>query len=906
MLALAAIVVVLWIDEVRVDDQFNKVIRHYQHFADLQVSRAESAISTIAAVEESLTRPDSTAYATLTKGLRDNHNVDQLLFAPVAVKIGRSVADIEHKHGAAAGDGVQGLTQQARSARQHGRPVTAPARFEPFEPAVAGFRSLDLSASSPLYALALSTVQTGHGAVAHLSELSDSVPATQVGTDADKQGKNVVIVHSVYRGDSEHSDAISRRHHWRGIYVGFLNAGSLLNSQPQNNSGSNITVVPHGDWDATGWNASGKLRTVNKTANVVLRISPDSEGAAFRLSASYPRPWLSAVLTGLIVLGLAGCGVLVAGRVAENRRRSRETMSLCAKQRLRAEQTLAVVGDAVIRTTTDYEITYFNEMARHMFGNCLDAEQAPRIDQMLIPATSTSELQDDALLVDPMVVLGAGDYVFRDQDNGDELLVNVQRTETDRIEEAGGAWIFVIRDVGVERAVASELEWRASRDGLTGLYNRHAFETMAARIFNQNTSSNHALCIVDLDQFKIINDTAGHAVGDEMLRRVADTLDAEVRSDDLTARLGGDEFGFLLVNVDEEEVHRINARMVSAIGGCRVSWSDQVFQVGASIGIALTEGQHWTITDLVHNADKACFAAKKSGRGRSIVFRPDDVHINQRESDILWINEIPKAIQSNRFALDVQSIQAVSKITKPKELREVLVRMLSETGDIVAPSDFIPAAERHDLMARIDRWVLHNAFREIARTPFAQDSVLYSINLSSRTLEEQDLGGFVIEQLEQSGVLAEQICFELTETAAVSDVGNASSFLKNMRELGFKTALDDFGSGLASFRYLRSFPADFLKLDRSMVVEAAQDDRSRRLLEGVVDLCRDMGMLTVAEGIEDRQVYELMKSVGVDYVQGYYVSRPQRFLTPQTSASEVQHAADEAFGQGDLQAIDGV
>lgn len=859
LFAAAAMFAVLWGAEVRVGNQFNEAVRHYQHLADVQVSRAESAISTLAVVDRSLAGPGSAASETLTQRLRNEYHIDQLLYAPVA--------------------------------------GTAPSvRFEPFVPAVADYRALDLSASSPLYELALATVQTGHVALANLPELFTSSSAANVPSGADTPGDNLVMVHSVYHGDAEHADAILRKRHWRGIYVGFVKTGSLWNFGSQNFADLNITVAALGDSDRTGRSARRDLGTINKTADVVLRVSPDSDGVAFQLSARHPRPLWKAVLTGLIVLGLVGGGVLVASLVGEDRRRGREKMSLSAKERLRAEQTLAVVGDAVIRTTSDYEVTYFNEMARQMFGSCLDDEQAPRMDQMLFPAAASSELQEDALLVDPSVVLGAGDYVFRDQDTGDELLVNVQRTETDRIEDEGGAWIFVIRDVGVERAMASELEWRASRDELTGLYNRHAFETMAARIFNQKTGRNHALCIVDLDQFKIINDTAGHAVGDDMLRRVADTLNAEVRDDDLTARLGGDEFGFLLVNVNEAEIHRINARMVSAIGGCRVSWEDQVFQVGASIGIALTDGEQWSITDLMHNADKACFAAKKSGRGRSIVFRADDVHINQRESDILWINEIPKALQGNRFALDVQSIQAVNKVLKPKEVREVLVRMLSETGDVVAPSDFIPAAERHDLMARIDRWVLHHAFKEIARTPFAHDAVLYSINLSSRTLEEQDLGGFVIEQLQQSGVRAEHICFELTETAAVSDVGNASSFLKRMRDLGFKTALDDFGSGLASFRYLRSFPADFLKLDRSMVVEAAQDDRSRRLLEGVVDLCRDMGMLTVAEGIEDKHVYELMKSVGVDYVQGYYVSRPQRFLTPQNSIAEVLQPTDQAVG----------
>jgi|GEM_PF-3777386 len=878
---------VFWWHGHRIQKSFDTEVEAFQETARLHARATVAVTMTIAATDQSMLGLSSTDYANLTNEIRTQHDIEHILFASIVEHNPRYDFEMGNNTSEVPGFELHDIVGTGLDLEKHNSLMAPVIRSEPVNPNNRALFGLDLFSSPLLERYARQSMESGRVVVGDSGGFDTILINNLESHDADDHNLhkhlNLVFTRAVYHGVAVPTDIFQRRKEWRGVYVVLMNLDSIWDQHADRFGSDHARLSIYSDEDQLPDKRTGLDRFLNSTRITPVSLHPDEESsdARYMIVASYPSPLLEAGFAALIAWIISWLIIkAVTKTLSVNQRASREA-ELADRRRLRAEQTLTVVGEAVVRTTANFRITYVNNMAREMFGASVASLDDVHLEQLLEPIDI--DISGFTAGVDNRVVhstLVDGDYRFIDSETGDELMLNLQGVRTDTIADEDGAWIFVIRDVGVERAMANELEWRASRDELTGLLNRHSFEKVTADIISSDPECSHALCVVDLDNFKVINDTAGHAVGDEMLRKVANALNSEVRSFDITARLGGDEFGFLLVNVDDKEIDSINERMVKAIRGCRVSSEDKVFQVGASIGIAITENRRWSVEEMLRNADSACYAAKKSGRGRSVVFRPDDIHINQRESDILWIREIPKALDSDRLLLDIQSIMAVRGNTQPREIREVLVRLISTEDEIVYPGDFIPAAERHKLMPDIDRWVIENSFREIGRIPAGSDECIYSLNLSSRTLDDPDFDKFVLMQLEQSGVHPAQICFELTETAAVSDVGHASDFLNQMRQLGFKTALDDFGSGLASFRYLRSFPADYLKLDRSLVVEAAADDRSRRLLEGVIDLARDMGLGTVAEGIESKDVLQLMTTIGVDYIQGYYISEPELFFAP--------------------------
>jgi len=839
---------VFWWHSHQTEKTFNTAAMAFQKAINVHALATVTVTSTIAAADQSMLGMNSSEYAILAAEIKSEHDIDRLLFAPVIKRSQRFDFEMGQAMSGLPGFDVHDVSGEIVPLDRRDGLMAPVIRAEPFDPGMQAYLAVDLLSSPQLEAYVRGSVLSGRAVLGGAALLSGFL----TGADSSVFRQDLVVVRSVYKGTTVPVDIHTRQEKWRGIYVAFMNLDKIWSEHVAAFRSDSAGLLNRSELEQNRVQPSlvEKIFWSRKMAAVSINSNNKIADSGFVATARYPRPLVAAGIAMILAAIISWFLMRIVGETQRVRQRAREAADLADKERLRAEQTLTVIGDAVVRTNSDFQVTYVNNMARTMFGSSLESLDNVRLETLLEPIDSvSSELREPDAGVGSTSVLSDGDYRFIDPDNGDELILNLQRTNTNIIEGEDGAWIFV-------------------------------FEKVASDIIAADPGCSHAMCIVDLDNFKVINDTAGHATGDEMLRQVAHTLNSEVRSVDVTARLGGDEFGFLLVNIDDKEIDAINERMVSAIRGCRVSSGNQVFQVGASIGIAITENRRWNVEELMHNADSACYAAKKSGRGRSVVFRADDIHINQRESDILWLNEIPKALESDRFFLDVQPIIAVADNKKPRQILEILVRLVSDTGKVVYPGDFIPAAERHNLMPAIDRWVIETSFREIGRS--GQNSVdsVYSINLSSRTLDDPNLYSFVNEQLEISRVEANRICFELTETAAVSDVGHASDFLNSMRDLGCKTALDDFGSGLASFRYLRSFPADFLKLDRSLVLEAAEDDRSRRLLEGVVDLARDMGLGTVAEGVEDKYILQLMQSIGVDYVQGYYIKEPELFFSP--------------------------
>jgi diguanylate cyclase (GGDEF)-like protein len=458
---------------------------------------------------------------------------------------------------------------------------------------------------------------------------------------------------------------------------------------------------------------------------------------------------------------------------------------------------------------------------------------------------------------------GAHDYIMKD--NLSRLVPAVER----ELREAQNRQQHL--------AAQKTIEHLAYHDVLTGLYNRAEFERRLEQALKQATAHNqYALFYLDLDQFKIINDTCGHIAGDEMLRQVTALLKEPVRDSDILARLGGDEFGVLLEHCSLSHAEEVAGRMLQLIQEFRFSWQDKVFSIGVSIGLVMLDNPNQTHTELMRAADMACYAAKDNGRGRIHIYRPDDAELIQRRGEMEWVSQITHGLQDNQFILYKQRIIALDG-SSSGPCCEFLLRLEERDGKLILPGAFIPAAERYDLMPKLDRWVLTSVFAHLAQQ-FASDKAktdsIFFINLSGATLGDKSFLPFVKEMLSRNGVPPQSICFEVTETAAIANLSNALSFIQHVKSLGCKVALDDFGTGMSSFSYLKTFAADYLKIDGSFVRDMMQDHMDEAIVQSINNIGHVAGMKTIAEFVENQDIQRRLSEIGVDYAQGFGIHRP--------------------------------
>jgi diguanylate cyclase (GGDEF)-like protein len=415
----------------------------------------------------------------------------------------------------------------------------------------------------------------------------------------------------------------------------------------------------------------------------------------------------------------------------------------------------------------------------------------------------------------------------------------------------------------------------AYHDPLTGLANRHEFESrLQHALRGLEGDVQHALLYLDLDQFKIINDTCGHVAGDELLRQLAVVLRGPVREGDALARLGGDEFGVLLSHCTIDHALRVAERMLHIIQDFRFVWQDKTFTIGASIGLVMLEDRTQTLSDVLRMADMACYAAKDKGRNRVHIYRADDADLVQRHGEMQWVARITQALEENRFELLRQSILPLG----PHRDRhcEFLLRMLDPGGEQIQPGAFVPAAERFSLMPAVDRWVVRNAAAFLAPLSAAQRASIaetFFINLSGATISDTQFGLFVTEQIRRYRLLPELIGFEITETAVIADLSNAMHFIEQVKGLGCRVALDDFGAGLSSFSYLKTIPADYLKIDGGFIRDMLHDPMDHAIVEAINRIGHVAGLKTIAEFVESREIRERLTEIGVDYAQGYGIER---------------------------------
>lgn len=432
------------------------------------------------------------------------------------------------------------------------------------------------------------------------------------------------------------------------------------------------------------------------------------------------------------------------------------------------------------------------------------------------------------------------------------------------------------------RRAQETIQHLAFHDILTGLANRHEFETRVKHaIESVSHGGQHALLYVDLDQFKVINDTCGHTAGDELLRQLAVLLKQPIRDNDTLARLGGDEFGVLLARCSLGQAQVVAERMLQLIGDFRFVWSERTFNVGASIGLVMINDGAQTLTDLLRAADMACYAAKDRGRNRIHVYRPGDVELTRRYGEMEWVGRLNDALARDLFELHQQHIVALADNHAPIAYREFLIRLQDADHGLISPGAFIPAAERYNLMPQLDRWVVRNALAHLAlERSSGNDTRMCFINLSGATVGDDDFFEDVRAELTARGVRPGMICFEITETAAIANLVNALDFIEQAKALGCRIALDDFGAGLSSFSYLKTIPTDFLKIDGSFVKDMLHDPMDHAIVESIHRVARVAGLKTIAESVESDAVRQRLIEIGVDYAQGNGIHRPQPLAAP--------------------------
>ena len=570
-------------------------------------------------------------------------------------------------------------------------------------------------------------------------------------------------------------------------------------------------------------------------------------------------------------------------------RKRRQAEALLFEEKERAQVTLASIADAVVTVDTAGRIEFMNPVAERLTGWPLaEAHQRPVAEVFAVVDEATGAPIADPVaraLSEASAIEAEGNVVLLCR-GAESIAIDYSVAPIrDRTARTVGA-VLVVQDMSRERQYAARLSNLASHDPLTGLLNRREFEqrVRATVEHREAEQGQHAVLYLDLDQFKVVNDTSGHAAGDELLRQVGALLRPRLREGDVLARLGGDEFGVLLPHCPPSPALRIAEALRKAIVDFRFAWKNRSFTIGVSIGLVnLAEGPH-TLASVLSAADAACYLAKDKGRNRVQVYRPEDDEVALRRGEMEWVNRLHRALAEDRLCLYAQPMHAMHSTGTEVLHQELLVRLIDENDELIQPITFIPAAERYHLMPSIDRWVIRTAFRLLADRRAAGDasalSGTYAINLSGASIGDDQFLDYVRESFARFRIPHRAICFEITETTAVTSLSKAAEFIDAMREPGCRFALDDFGVGVSSFTYLKQLPVDYIKIDGSFVRNMLHDPVDAAMVEAIHRIGRVMGKQTIAESVETAATLEALRSVGVDFAQGNAIAPPTLFAPP--------------------------
>ncbi len=547
----------------------------------------------------------------------------------------------------------------------------------------------------------------------------------------------------------------------------------------------------------------------------------------------------------------------------------------------KAQVTLSSIGDAVITTDVEGRIEYLNPVAERIFALRLEAARSMPLTQLGTLLFEESREPAGNLVEHALREGGLAaqfhTLVLARQDQSELYLEPNAAPIRDQNGRASGV-VLVLRDVTQTHDLANLLSHQATHDVLTGIFNRREFEYRIRQAIHgaQVSGIEHSLLYMDLDQFKVINDTCGHVAGDELLKQYAARLTGLLGQDDVLARIGGDEFGLLLQNSSTRQALVIANQIQEMTQHFRFAWEDKTFNIGISIGL-IGIGPHCkSVMHVMSRVDAACHMAKEAGRKRIYVHDDADQALHARHGEMEWMPRITRALEEQRMVLHYQPIVHRNAPADLVSHYEILLRMIDESGRLIAPGAFLPAAERYNLIAMIDRWVVSAYFRWLAEHP-AHLAVLElgSVNLSGSSLGDDGCLGHIESQLREFAIPPEKICFEITETEAIANLDKATHFINRLKSLGCKFALDDFGSGFSSYAYLKNLPVDFLKIDGMFVKDVATDPVNYAMVESINHIGHVMGRKTIAEFVENQAILHTLNQLGVDYMQGYGLAKPR-------------------------------
>ena len=582
-------------------------------------------------------------------------------------------------------------------------------------------------------------------------------------------------------------------------------------------------------------------------------------------------------------LGL-GINAMVEALQARRESERQQAQDALYMEKARAQITLESLGEGVISTDADGVITYMNQAAESLTGwnrqraKGLHLSAVFRVHDRL--STRPVDYPIHECIQRGHTIRNDNKLSLVRREGGTFPIRDAASPIRDRDSKVTGA-VLVFHDFTEMQRMADRLEYLATHDDLTGLMNRREFESQLADALarSRDTGQQHALCYLDLDQFKIVNDTCGHGAGDELLKQLAEVFKTKIRRNDVLARLGGDEFGVILTDCPTGNALEIAESIREAVREFRFSWRSHVFEVGASIGLVPIFPGETTLSETLRAADAACYIAKEKGRNRIHVYQPDDTDLAQRHGEMQWLHRLKEALSTDRFTLHAQPIVDVAHPGGVPSHYEILLRMTRPDGSLISPNTFLPAAERYQLMPEIDRWVVHNTLTRIRDMEVCRErgmpQLKININLSGQSICEEQFLAYVADEFAATGVHPELITFEITETAAIANLTRAVHFINRLRHMGCEFALDDFGSGLSSFAYLNSLPVDYIKIDGSFVRNVRGNTLHQAIVTSVNTIAHAMGLKTIAEFVEDEQTLAHLRECGVDYAQGFHIALPR-------------------------------
>lgn len=583
----------------------------------------------------------------------------------------------------------------------------------------------------------------------------------------------------------------------------------------------------------------------------------------------------------LTVLAVVAGGIIVTIMRLIPIRQLRKLSTQLNEEKERAFVTLNSINDAVLRTDTSGCVRFINSVGEKMLGLSLqELKGRPITDVLKIKDSTTGE---------PIVLALTKTLNTHTKSscNSKSILeiagkkIAIEERAAPIFDDDGkliGA-VLSLRDVSIARNYLERRSWEASHDPLTEILNRRAFQSsIDDAIYQAHKNHTHyILCFMDLDRFKVINDSCGHAAGDELLKKITNLLQDKLRKEDVLARLGGDEFGLLLEGCSASQGEVIANELINSVEKFQFIWDEQIFTVGISIGLTTISRQTSIESkDLLSEADAACYWAKEHGRNQVWLYSSNDIDLATKRSQTGWVSRITSALKDNRFVLYHQIYRTLNKGTGEHLHMEVLLRMIDESGDIIPPNQFLPAAERYDLIQDIDRWVINETFSSfhLLLNKYKGKTLRVNINLSGASINSARLFAYIEEKITEFNIDPESICFEVTETVAVTNLQRAIQLINACKEIGIKFALDDFGTGASSFTYLKNLPVDYLKIDGSFVQNIEVNSIDRGMVEAINKIGHLMGKVTIAEFAENEAIIKILDEMGVDFAQGYGVCHP--------------------------------